>query len=110
MPLVDTLLADRNVWRNSAVSAPLEIFRICGQILTAANDPRAREVRRDGHDVLMQQVRALNDDVLRRAFLTRVPTNVALRRAYAGADDTTVPAVSVAAISSRTERPDSPPK
>ena len=110
MPLVDTLLADRNVWRNSAVSAPLEIFRICGQILTAANDPRAREVRRDGHDVLMQQVRALNDDVLRRAFLTRVPTNVALRRAYAGADDATVPAVSVAAINDRTERPDSPPK
>ncbi|MEZ4714703.1 MAG: hypothetical protein R2851_01205 [Caldilineaceae bacterium] len=110
LPLVDTLLADRGVWRDSALSAPLDIFRICGQILTAAKDPRASEVHNDGHHVLMQQVRALNDDALRRAFLTRVPTNVALRRAYAGVDDTTMPAESHAPADSHTVRSDSSPK
>ncbi|MEZ4608982.1 MAG: hypothetical protein R2838_01785 [Caldilineaceae bacterium] len=108
--LVDTLLADRG--GATAPSALLTFsLHLRADPAIGRHDPCATAVHNDGHHVDVAGV-ALNDDALRRAFLTRAPTNVALRRALTPAlmADTDARRASRASADSHTVRSDSSTK
>jgi tetratricopeptide (TPR) repeat protein len=61
---------------------PVKVFLSCYQILSAAQDPRAADIIRQGHALLLEAAAKIETEAMRRSYLERVPENRAMAAAY----------------------------
>jgi tetratricopeptide (TPR) repeat protein len=81
--LVEEILSFLECNTLDGTSEPLRVYLTCYRVLTANQDPRAREIMNTAYRQLQERAAKIGDEEMQRSFLENVSSHREIMRAYA---------------------------